>query len=133
MPAKLTAAQAAKLGLAKRPHKYRACPTVVDNIRFASKMEAVRYGELKQLERAGKIKRLTLQPRFPLTVCGVTIGHYVGDFQYFDVETNKVVTEDCKGFQTPLFKWKKRHLEREYGFQLAVTGGRKPKKRSKRK
>jgi len=102
--------------------KYAAAPTVVDGIRFASKREAQRYGELKLLEKAGAINRLRLQPKFPLTVVGETIGHYVGDFQYYDVSPNgslgRCVVEDVKGVATALYKWKKKHVEAQYGIQI---------------
>lgn len=105
--------------------KYGAIRTTIDDVTFASKAEARRYGELKLLQQAGKIKNLELQPRYPLTVNGVRIGVYVADYRYFDVEKKQVVTEDCKGVETPLFKWKRRHLEQEYGFKLLVTGKKK--------
>lgn len=42
-------------------HKYNAKKTVVDGIAFDSKKEAMRYKELKELERVGKIDRLDLE------------------------------------------------------------------------
>ena len=39
----------------QKRHKYNARPTVVDGVRYQSTAEARRYGELKLLERAGKI------------------------------------------------------------------------------
>lgn len=77
--------------LPKKRNKFRNVPTVVDGIRFASKAEARRYGELKLLEKAGKIADLELQPRF-LLIAGVV---YVGDFAYR--EDGKRVVEDVKG------------------------------------
>ena len=105
-------------------HKYGAVPTEVDGIRFASKAEARRYGELKLLEKAGKISDLELQPRFELsvrrTLCApVKLGHYVADFRYFDREAGQYVTEDVKGLKTPMYRWKKRHVEAQYG--IAIT------------
>src|SRR3990167_2192701 len=110
-----------------RHGKYNARKTTVDGIRFDSKKEAVRYCELKLLEKAGEIESLELQPKFALmtqlttgTVRGAAkalthqwpvIGHYVGDFRYFDLRTCERVVEDCKGFRTPLYKWKRRHVE----------------------
>lgn len=119
----------------RRGHKYHAKPTVVDNIRFASKREAARYAELKILERIGEIESLELQPVFPLrtmlstgTFAGAaqaltgehpTIGKYIADFRYFRlVPPTGWVVEDCKGFRTPLYKWKKRHVESQYGIQI---------------
>jgi hypothetical protein len=114
--------------------KYGAIRTTVGGITFASKKEAARYGELKLLEQAGDIEGLELQPKFPLTTQLTTgtvlgagkalagkypvIGHYVGDFQYFDLRTTERVVEDVKGFKTPLYRWKKRHVEAQYGIEI---------------
>ena len=92
--------------------KYHAVPIVVDGIRFASKLEATRWSELKLLERMGEIASLERQPRFPLTVANVAIGEYRGDFSY--VSKGKRIVEDCKGVRTPLYAWKKKHVEAEY-------------------
>lgn len=111
--------------------KYRAKPTVVDGVRFHSQKEARRYAELRLLEKAGEIWGLELQPAFPLLVHvmraakalaqGGTfrIGEYRGDFKYHDrAGTVPYVVEDVKGFKTPLYKWKKRHVEAQYGIQI---------------
>lgn len=99
-------------------HKYRAKPTTVDGIRFASKAEARRYGQLRLLERAGKIVGLKLQPRFVLQeafsrdcklVQAIT---YTADFQY--VEKGKVMVEDVKGFSTAVFRIKWRLFLKRY-------------------
>lgn len=104
----------------RRGHKYRAKPVVVDGIRFASTAEAKRYGELRMLEKAGKIRRLELQPSYPLHapsgVGQVKVGKYVGDFAYWEREA--FVIEDVKGIRTPLYKWKKKHFEAEYGVTI---------------
>ena len=50
----------------RRPSKYRAIAAEVDGVRFHSKAEAKRYGELKLLLRAGSIRNLELQPEFRL-------------------------------------------------------------------
>lgn len=99
--------------------KYRAVKTVVDNITFDSKREAKRYGELKLLFRANQIHNLEIQHVFPLHVDGVKIGSYIADFVYF--EGDKRVVEDCKGFRTPLYRWKKKHVEAEYKVQIRET------------
>lgn len=97
--------------------KYRAVKTVVDGITFASKAEAKRYQEIKWLLFSGKIERCSRQNRFPLLVNGVKIGDYVADFVYW--ENGKQVVEDVKGFKTPLYRWKKKHFEAQYG--VAIT------------
>jgi hypothetical protein len=114
--------------MSKRPHKYGAKPTVVDGIRFASMKEARRYGELKLLERAGEIRGLHLQPRYTLYVSPLPphhringpceeVGSYIADFGYFDRRGDHIV-EDVKGFKTPLYRWKKRHVEAQYGITI---------------
>ena len=88
--------------------KYAAKPTHVNGIRFASKREAARYGELSNLQRAGVIAHLELQPRFPLIVGVHLICTYVVDFRY--LENGRSVTEDVKGFKTPEYKLKRKLL-----------------------
>src|SRR6185369_7689355 len=85
--------------LPSKQRKYRNVPSVIDGIRFASKREAHRYCELKMLEKAGEISALRLQPRYPLTVNGLHVCTYVGDFQYTTSE-GRIVTEDSKGVRT---------------------------------
>lgn len=104
-------------------HKYGAKPTVVDGIRFASMKEAKRYGELKLLEKAGEVRAIELQPRYELVAPSpydrddnVTIGAYVADFAY--TTSHGRIVEDVKGFKTPLYRWKKRHVEAQYGIQI---------------
>lgn len=115
---------------ATRGHKYKAVPTEVDGIRFASKKEARRYQELRLLERAGEIADLELQPRFELSVLGVRLGAYVGDFRYKerrdrtrtgDRAATCLVVEDTKGFRTPLYRWKVKHVLAQYGIEVRET------------
>lgn len=105
--------------------KYRAKPTFVGGMRFASKAEARRYGELKLLEKAGKIDSLRCQVPHDLCVGGADgyrrpIGKYIADFVYFDrtVKPWRNVVEDVKGFRTPLYRWKKKHFEAQYGIKI---------------
>lgn len=104
--------------------KYGAVPTVIDGIRFASKAEARRYQELKMLEKAGEIKGLELQPKFPLMVpeCGsgfdVRIGHYIADFRYRKGPKGVLVIEDVKGMKTPVYRLKKKMVEAQYGISI---------------
>lgn len=104
--------------------KYKAKPTVVDNIRFASQKEAKRYQELKLLERAGEIFHIELQPKYELEAPAFfdgeenpRIGAYVADFAYITKRGDRIV-EDVKGFKTPLYRWKKRHVEAQYGIRI---------------
>ena len=105
--------------------KYNAKPTVAEGIRFASQKEGRRYAELRLLEHAGEIRDLRVQPRFPLWAhTGVVsddpikIGEYRGDFAYED-RKGQTVVEDVKGFKTPLYKWKRKHVMAQYGITIS--------------
>ena len=111
--------------------KYGAVKTQVGNIVFASKKEAARYVELQLLERARKIHLLTVQPSFDLwTSAGKgysqkPVGVYRADFSYCECGGgsgncgwSRVTVEDVKGFKTPLYKWKKKHVEQQYGITI---------------
>jgi hypothetical protein len=105
-----------------RKHKYNATKTVVDGITFASKAEAKRYAELKLLWKAKEIFELHCQRKLPLHAPGSIaslkpIGHYIADFSY-ETKDGDCVVEDVKGFKTPLYRWKKKHVEAQYGIKI---------------
>lgn len=116
----------------KARHKFFAKAVTIDGHRFASKAEGARYVELRLLEKAGEIRGLVLQPRFPLHVDGVLIGTYVADFAYDDLIGTYVadfdhagyfgtrVVEDVKGLDLPLGRWKRKHFEAQYGQPVRV-------------
>jgi hypothetical protein len=89
-----------------RRQKYRNRRTEVDGINFASQREAVRYCELRLLERAGDIRHLECQVPFNIEVNGKHVCKYIADFVYLDSESNEVV-EDAKGFRTDVYRLKK--------------------------
>ncbi len=100
--------------------KYRNVPTVVDGVTFSSKAEARRYGELKLLQRAGQIAALELQPKFTLTVNGVKVCKYIGDFAYIEVNGSRVV-EDVKSPATKanrVYQLKKKLLRACEGVEI---------------
>ena len=107
-----------------KPSKYHSSKTYVDGIKFDSKREAERYGELKLLEKSGAITDLQLQVRFelyPKHVCtGSTVpaSYYKADFVYTDAQTGKRVVEDAKGFKTAEYKRKKKQMRQRYGIEI---------------
>ena len=120
---KLSASEARKLLGEKAPHKYHARPHVVDGIRFASSLEARRYQELLRLQQAKIVNWFVRQPRFDLGA-GV---QYVADFLvvWEAYGPGKVTVEDCKGFETPVFKLKHRLFRERYPqVQLRLVGAR---------
>lgn len=109
-----------------RRSKFGAIRTEVDNIVFASKAEARRYGVLKLQQRLGMITDLELQPRFPLMVAGVEgddapdgmhVGVYVADFRYYKRD-GELVVEDVKGMPTPVYRLKKKLMAALYGVHI---------------
>lgn len=101
-----------------RNNKYNAVRCEEDGHNFASKMERRRYRELKQLRKAGVIKDLELQPRYPLTSKGVLVCTYVADFKYWDIEREREVVEDVKGRITAEFRIKKKWMKALYGIDV---------------
>jgi hypothetical protein len=104
-------------------NKFKAKPTMVGDIRFASKREANRFCELQLLERAGVISNLVRQPEFKFSIDGRPVlsrserypnGRQlkmVADFRYIDPARGKVIWEDSKGFRTKEFILKKAFFE----------------------
>lgn len=85
-----------------RSNKYHNTKVIYNGIKFDSKKERDRYITLKQIEKAGIIKELELQPKFLLLD---TIHYkdktypktyYKADFKYFDNEKGKYIVEDVK-------------------------------------
>lgn len=95
--------------------KYGNKKVIVDGIKFDSKKEATRYGELLLMERAGLIKDIALQQKFLLldtfkdkfgkTHRSIT---YITDFTYVECDDGQKVAEDSKGFKTADFKIKEK-------------------------
>ena len=104
-------------------NKYRAKKTTIDGITFDSRKEAMRYQELKLLEKAKVIKDLKLQPKFELQESFKSQGKthraitYIADFMYYDLEQKKQVVEDVKGVRTEVYKIKKKMFLKRYGDQ----------------
>jgi len=105
--------------------KYGNIKTVVDGIVFDSKKEAKRYGELKLLEKAGKIYLLVLQPEYIIAAPCVINGRkmaarkYRADFSY--IQDGKEVTEDCKGMKTDMYKLKRHLMKSIHGIDILET------------
>jgi hypothetical protein len=93
-----------------RRRKYNNVKTEIDGITFDSKKEAARYSELRLLEIGNAIRDLECQPKIPLMVNGTQIGHYIGDFKYF--ENGEWIIEDVKSKATitPTYRLKKKIL-----------------------
>lgn len=107
----------------KKANKYGAKATVVDGIRFDSKLEAARWQQLVLLQQLKSITRLERQVRFPLEVNGLLIATYVADFVY--LEDGEQVVEDSKGKRTREYQMKARLMKAVHGIEIRETGAEK--------
>jgi len=103
----------------KRKNKYNAHKVELDGMTFASKLEARRYQELKNLQQEGVVSNLLTQIRFDLIVNGQQICAYIADFQYF--ENGETVVEDAKGKKTKEYQIKKKLMLACYGIAIKET------------
>lgn len=99
--------QDAQRGVSAAPSKYGAQPVTVDGIRFDSKREARRWGELQLLEKAGKIRDLKRQVVLKLEGRDGPLLTRTGrrmritlDFGYIEVANERQVYADAKGMAT---------------------------------
>lgn len=109
----------------KRRNKFNAVKVEADGYTFDSKAEHRRYCELKLLERAGEIDRLTVHPRW-----GFFGGEddemsasYEADFMYF--VGHRRVIEDVKSEPTAAiakFKLQRLLLWKFHGHTVTVIG-----------
>lgn len=89
---------------------------------FGSKLEAAGFDLLKLKELAGEIKILNVQDRVSLTNANII---YIADFKCLDIATNKEYWVEIKGFETDVWRIKRR-LWMHYGpGRLIVYKGNK--------
>lgn len=106
-------------------NKYRNRKVTVCGEKFDSMKEANRWGELKLLQRGGKISGLERQVKFVL-IPSQKAGRktverecaYIADFVYTDTATGEKVVEDTKGFRTDTYIVKRKLLLERYGIQI---------------
>lgn len=90
-----------------------------DGIVFASRKEMLRYAALKQMERAGIITHLVLQPKFEIRIEGEKLCDYTADFSYF--RDGDRIVEDVKSTGTAAdksYRIRKRAAEIAYHFKV---------------
>lgn len=114
-------------------NKYQARRVTLDGIAFDSQAEAARYAELKLLQAAGAIAGLRVHPRFELQAAFEDREGrrwpaivYEADFVY--TEHGAQVLEDVKGYETPVWKLKRKLFLKQYPALTlrVIPAGRKP-------
>jgi hypothetical protein len=94
----------------------------LDGILFASKGEMMRYAKLRQMQRAGMITNIELQPRYDIPINGEHFCTYTADFRYTVVASGEVVVEDFKSSgtrQDAAYKQRKKAAQLHHG--IVVT------------
>lgn len=105
-------------------HKYHARRTTCAHLhKHPSKKEARRCDELHLLEKAGRIRELTMQNSYDLVVNGMSVGRYVADFSYIGIQDSipHRVVEDVKGLRTPVYRLKAKLVRAIYGIEIRET------------
>ena len=118
--------------------KYHNKKTVIDGIKFDSKLEAERYAQLKMMERAGVIRDLKLQPEYELIPSFRKNGKtwrrtlYKADFRYILAEDDSYIIEDVKGSTsviTDVFRLKQKLFEYKYPeYTISIVTSKEIKK-----
>ena len=107
-------------------NKYKNKKVKVSGITFDSRNEARRYGELKYMLKAGKIKDLKRQVKYILIPSQRNANNrvierecaYIADFVYTDTETGETIVEDVKGLRTDVYKIKRKLMLERYGIRI---------------
>lgn len=116
--------QSVPIAQRKKTLRYTAKPVMFDGIRFASQRELTRYKDLKLLQDGKAIEGLEVHPRFDLYACGALLGFIELDFSYLRLPERMMVYEDVKdpkknsSTRTPIYRWKRKHLEAEHGIVI---------------
>jgi hypothetical protein len=97
--------------------KYHAQKAFYKGERYDSKRECEYAIELDWLIQGGIVEKWERQIPFLLTVNGQKIGKYILDFKVY-YKDGHIEYIDVKGMRTPLYKWKKKHLEAEHKIPL---------------
>ena len=108
--------------------KYHSIETEFKGKRFASRKEARRYAELCLMERTGEIKGLQTQVPFVLIPAqrddsGRVVERavtYRADFVYNDRD-GRLIVEDTKGYQTEVYKIKRKLMLKVHGIRVMET------------
>lgn len=103
--------------------KYRNKKITIDGVVWDSRREFIRWYELVQLQKAGRISDLKRQVKFELIpsqrIDGQVVERacsYVADFVY--TENGKTVVEDTKGFKTPEYIIKRKLMLYIHGIRI---------------
>ena len=98
--------------------KYGNKKVAYDGLVFDSKHEYKYYLLLQTRQAKGEIDNLQLQPVFPIIINDKKVCKVILDFSFRETATGNVRFIDCKGFETPLSKLKKKLVEAQYAIEV---------------
>ena len=101
--------------------KFNANGRFINDHWFPSKAEGDRYEQLLEMQAAGMIDSLELQPDYPCYVNGTLICTYRADFRYRIKPRQfgqRVLVEDVKGMVTPVYAIKKKLVLALHGVEI---------------
>ena len=112
----------------KKGNKYGAIKVHADGLKFDSKKEYKRYGQLKLLKKAGEITDFIHQVPFIYTHDEKKMFKYIADYVVIHLDGTRTV-EDVKAFDrktgrfltTPLFNLKKKLIEAQHKITIVLV------------
>ena len=111
-------------GFYQKRNKFGAKKTEFMGMKFDSKWEAERYGQLWKLQENGEIRDLDRQVRFNMVIDGQKICAYIADYTYYKPNKDsedEFVVEDAKGVETDIFKLKKKLMKALHGIEIKMS------------
>lgn len=108
--------------------KYKNKKCELDGFKFDSLKERDYYSILKLLKQRGQIIDFDLQPKFEYIITYSTSynnnimiqkAKYIADFRVFHND-GTITVEDVKGFETAIFKRKKKIIKKLYGIDIKI-------------
>ena len=98
--------------------KYGNRRVQVGDLTFDSAKEAKRWGELQFMVKAGKIRNLERQVRFPIVVNAVKVCTYIADHVYDEMAARVVEDVKSPATRTDVYRLKVKLLEALHGIQV---------------
>lgn len=98
-------------GFYGKRNKFGAKKTEFMGMKFDSKWEAERYGQLWKMQENKEIHSLDRQVRFNIVINGEKICAYIADYTYYKPNKegeDEFIVEDAKGVETDVFRLKKK-------------------------
>ena len=111
-------------GFYGKRNKFGAKKTDFMGMKFDSKWEAERYGQLHAMQENGEISELERKVRFNIVIEGQKICAYIADYTYRKPNKDGVleyVVEDAKGVETEVFRLKKKLMLAVNNIDIKVT------------